>query len=163
VNFWKRFTQLNFQQLYSFLLLFLSHPLLIIPVFKATKKTIEVCNSLYGNKHQGNGKANGFRHALWNVLICINCFKIVRNKQKAVFFTQKLTDLYEKVTQNEILDRTMDLHNNTVGRICFLNFLDENEEKNIHFLQNMVENALKCSNIEQIKKAENRMVYLSEE
>ena len=50
--------------------------------------------------------------------------KYAKNKQKSVFWAQKVGDLYEKVTQNEILDQEMDLHNNTTGRILFLNHLE---------------------------------------
>jgi len=163
VNFWKRFSQLNARQLYRFALLFLSQPLLIVPVLTATLKTFSICNSLYGNAHQGNGKANGFRHALWNALVCKNSYRFIKNKQKTVFFAQELTDLYENVTKNEILDRTMDLHNNMLGRVCFLNYLDKKNEEMIEFLQKKAEISKFCTKIEEINIAENQIVYISED
>ena len=69
--------------------------------------------------------------------------KYAKNKQKSVFWAQKVADLYEKVTQNEILDQEMDLHNNTIGRIFFLNHLEQKEAKIIDLLQKMSQKAQK--------------------
>lgn len=96
---------------------------------------MKICDELYGNSHHKSNKANAFRHALWSVLICRNSYKITKNKQKSVFWAQRVTDLYEKVTQNGIEDQVMDIHNNAVGRICFLNFLESDEKEIIAFLQ----------------------------
>lgn len=141
---------------------FLKHPLLILPTIKATKQTFIICNELYGNEHQKSNKANAFRHALWNVLICQKSMKWLKNKQKSVFWAQKITDLYEKVTQNELLDEAMDLHNNTIGRICFLNFLSQNEEETINYLQEKAKNAQKVNNLEDFIKFRTQLTYLSE-
>nr|WP_147278480.1 hypothetical protein [Marinirhabdus gelatinilytica] len=72
-----------------------------------------------------------------------------------------MTDLYEKVTQNEPMDEAMDLHNNAVGRICFLNNLDKNEEETINFLQKKAENAQKVVTIDEMKKLQKELVYIS--
>lgn len=141
--------------------LFLKHPLYIFPTLKATNTTFKICNGLFGNEHHKSNPANAFRHALWNVLICQKVFKETKNKQKSVFFAQKMTDLYEKVTQNEPMDEAMDLHNNAVGRICFLNNLDKNEEETINFLQKKAENAQKVVTIDEMKKLQKELVYIS--
>jgi len=141
---------------------FLKHPLLILPTINATKQTFIICNELYGIEHQKSNKANAFRHALWNVLICQNSMKWLKNKQKSVFWAQKITDLYEKVTQNELLDEAMDLHNNSIGRICFLNFLSQNEEETINYLQEKAKNAQKVNNLEDFIKFRTQLTYLSE-
>ncbi len=88
--------------------------------------------------------------------------KRFKNKQKSVFWAQNITDLYEKVTQNEVLEEAMDLHNNTIGRICFLNFLDQNEEEIVTFLQNKAENSQKVEKLNAFKKHQNQLVYLLE-
>jgi hypothetical protein len=117
---------------------------------------------LYNNTHHKSNKANAFRHALWNVLICRNVIKYAKNKQKSVFWAQKVGDLYEKVTQNEILDQEMDLHNNTVGRIFFLNHFDQKEVKIIDLLQKMSQKAQKTDKIEEMRQHRNDLVYLTE-
>ena len=83
--------------------------------------------SLFGSRHHKSNKANAFRHALWNVLICQKTLKKTNNREKSVIWTKKVTDLYEKVTQNEFLDQLMDLHNNEIGRTLFLDLFDKNE------------------------------------
>lgn len=156
----KRIQQLSIRQLTRFAMLLLKHPFHIIPTLKATRRTFEICDQLYGKDHQRSNKGNAFRHAVWNVLLCKKTFKNSKNKQKSVFWAQRVTDLYEKMTQNELLDEAMDLHNNAVGRICFLNYLNQNEQEIIKFLQKKAENAKKVANIEELSKISNQMVYL---
>ena len=162
MKIWARIKKLSIPQLWKLSVLFLKHPLLIIPSLKATKRTFQICDELYGSDHHKSNKANAFRHALWNVLICKKSQKMLKNKQKSVFWAQKLTDLYEKVTQNEVLDEAMDLHNNTVGRICFFNVLDKNEEEIVIFLKNKAKNAEKVKKLDDFKKHQNQLVYLIE-
>ncbi|WP_432412195.1 DUF6973 domain-containing protein [Rasiella sp. SM2506] len=162
MKIWARIKKLSFPQLWQFSVLFLKHPLLIIPTLQATKRTFQICDTLYGKEHHKSNKANAFRHALWNVLLCKNSMKRFKNKQKSVFWAQNITDLYEKVTQNEVLEEAMDLHNNTIGRICFLNFLDQNEEEIVTFLQNKAENSQKVEKLNAFKKHQNQLVYLLE-
>ena len=162
MNIWRRITKLNIAQMWELSLLFVSRPLYIIPTIRATRKTLTICDRLYNNTHHKSNKANAFRHALWNVLICRNVIKYAKNKQKSVFWTQKVGDLYEKVTQNEILDQEMDLHNNTVGRIFFLNHFDQKEVKIIDLLQKMSQKAQKTDKIEEMRQHRNDLVYLTE-
>lgn len=162
MKIWTRIQNLNNAQLWQLSVLFLKHPLLILPTLKATKRTFQICNERYEKEHHKSNKANAFRHALWNVLICNYSLKRFKNKQKSVFWAQKVTDLYEKVTQNEKLDEAMDFHNNGVGRICFLNFLGRNEAETIVFVANMAENAKKVGKIGEMNKIQNQLVYLVE-
>ena len=162
MSIWGRITKLNLGQLCKLSLLFLSRPHYIIPTISATKKTLLVCDRLYKNTHHQSNKANAFRHALWNVLICRKVMKYAKNKQKSVFWAQKVADLYEKVTQNEILDQEMDLHNNTIGRIFFLNHLEQKEAKIIDLLQKMSQKAQKTKKIEQMHQHKNELVYLTQ-
>ena len=77
-----------------------------------------------------------------------------------MFWAQKVTDLYEKVTNNEPLDEAMDLHNNMMGRLCFLNFLGKNEAELVDFIEKKAENAKKVTNLIEIANLSNEMVYL---
>lgn len=160
MNIWKRIRQLSVGQLWKLTMLFVVNPFKIIPTLRATQRTFYICNKLYGKEHHKSNKANAFRHALWNALICKSIRKKSKNKQKTVFWAQKVTDLYENVTKNNELDEAMDLHNNAIGRISFLNFLDKKEEELVGFLQNKSKNARKIKNLEEIESTTNQMVYL---
>ena len=162
MNLWARIKRLSIPQLWDFSILFLKNPLLIIPTLKATKRTFEICNERFGNEHHKSNQANAFRHALWNVLICRNTLKNTKNKQKSVFWAQKVGDLYESVTQNKKLDEAMDLHNNAVGRIYFFNLLDKNEDEIVDFTFKKMELAKKVSKIEEMNRVYNEMVFIEE-
>ncbi len=140
----------------------MKHPLLIFPTLNATKRTFAICNEHFGTAHNRSNAANAFRHALWNVLICRNTLKRTKNKQKSVFWAQKVGDLYEKVTQNKPLEEAMDLHNNAVGRIYFLNLIDKTEEEIVSFTLEKMKNAKKVANIEEMERYRIEMFYLEE-
>ncbi len=121
-----------------------------------------VCDSLFGKSHHGNNRANAFRHAFWNVLICQKTLKWTKNQKKSMIWAEKVTFLYEKVTQNENLAKMMDLHNNGIGRILFSSIFDQNEEEIIENLTILMKNAQKIVKIEEFPIFNNQLVYLSE-
>ncbi|MEM7086688.1 MAG: hypothetical protein AAF489_10930 [Bacteroidota bacterium] len=162
MNIWKRIKQLSIGQLFKLGFVFAKRPLLIGPTLRATKRTMHICYTLYGGAHHKNGKANAFRHALWNILICQNCQKKTKNDKKSIIWTEKITILYEKVTKNEILDQHMDLHNNELGIKWFRANLFANEAEIISFIQKKLENAQKVAKIEEIENLENTLIYISE-
>ena len=129
---------------------------------RATKRTFEICNQHFGNLHHQNNAANAFRHTLWNILICKYSLKNTKNKQKSVFWAQKVGDLYEKATQNKPLDEAMDLHNNAVGRIYFLNLLDKNEEEIIDYTLKKMKSSKKTTTIEEMKRFYNEMIFIED-
>lgn len=161
MKIWQRIGQLSIGQLFKLSLLFLKHPLLILPTLKATKQTFIICDRLYGKAHHKSNAANAFRHALWNMLICVNSLKRTKNKQKSVFWAQKVTDLYEKVTKNDLLDQAMDLHNNAIGRMGFLNNLNKTEKEIIAFLQEKTQVAKKVANSNEMEKLKKELVYIA--
>ncbi|MDC8002437.1 hypothetical protein POV27_00100 [Aureisphaera galaxeae] len=142
--------------------LFLTHPLLIWPTWIATKRTFSICNELYGKSHHKSNKANAFRHAFWNLLICQKTLKKTKNAKKSADFTQKVTDLYEKATKNEEMDQAMDFHNNAIGRSLFLDFFDQNESELVNLVQKKAEKAQKVAKFEEIEQYKNELVYISE-
>ncbi len=143
-------------------MLFLSSPLLIRPTIWASKTTMTICDDLFGRSHHRSNKANAFRHALWNVLICQKTLKKTKNKKKSIIWTKKVTDLYEKMTQNEILEQNMDLHNNEVGRMLFFDLFDQNEATIIDFLNKKSQNAIKLAKTESVHNYKDQLVYLEE-
>ena len=162
MNIWVRIKRLNSKQLFQLSLLFLSRPLLIRPTLRASKRTMFICDDLFGSRHHKSNKANAFRHALWNVLICQKTLKKTNNREKSVIWTKKVTDLYEKVTQNEFLDQLMDLHNNEIGRTLFLDLFDKNEATIINYLKEKSENAQKLTETEDVTNFKGKLVYLEE-
>ena len=162
MTIWSRIQQLSPGQFIRLALAFAKRPLLIVPTLNATRQTMKICNRLYGRSHHKNGKENAFRHALWNMLICINTLKRTKNKQKSVFWAENITILYEKVTKNELFDQFMDLHNNELGRRWFLEDSFKNEEKLINFLQEKLKSAQKVTKIEKTGLIENCLIFISE-
>ncbi len=162
MNLWARIQRLSLKGIIRFGWLFLTHPLLIWPTWIATKKTFAICNDLYGKSHHKSNKANAFRHAYWNILICQKTMKLTKNAEKSIVFTQKVTNLYEKATKNDILDQAMDIHNNTIGRKLFLDFLDKNDTEIVNLVQKRANIAQKVAEIEEIKKFQDELIYISE-
>ena len=152
----------DFRQLFTIAGLVIQKPLYIIPTLLATKRTIHICNSVYGDEHHLHGRANAFRHALWNILICKEVFKISSNETKSVLWAKKITDLHEKLAPNEALEKAMDLHNNELGRIYFEKLTIASEKEVIAFLQKQAGMAVIIDNLEQIALFRDSMVYISE-
>lgn len=162
MDIWKKIRRISFFKLIQFGWIFLQKPRLIFPVWNATKETLKICNSLYGNAHQGRGKANAFRHACWNFQICEKSFKIIKNRTKSAKWAQKVVDLYEKVTKNDLLDQQMDFHNNEFGRNYFIQKTANFEQDSIDFLEKEAEKAQKVSNMADFEKFKGQLVYITE-
>jgi sialic acid synthase SpsE len=119
-----------------------------------------LCDELFGQTHHRSNKANAFRHALWNILICHKTLKRTQNKEKSIIWTEKVTNLYEKVTDNEKIEKAMDLHNNKVGLNLFLSVFDKKEEEIIVLLQEMMKTSRKVTNFEDLVKFNQALVHL---
>ncbi|MBT8256086.1 MAG: hypothetical protein KJO23_06055 [Bacteroidia bacterium] len=163
MNLWKRIRKLSLKQMFHLSFAFLKRPMLIGPTLKATRRTLSISYELFGGAHHRNGKANAFRHALWNILICKNVQKRTKNTEKSVNWAKKITFLYEKVTKNEKMDQKMDLHNNALGRAWFLSNIDENEAKLVDFIQKKLENARKIEENDTLTNYNECLIYISEE
>lgn len=161
MNLWRRVRSLSLRQLFQLAGLLLRNPRYIVPTLTATQRTFIICNTLYGQAHHKSNPANAFRHALWNWLICRNVQKITKKESKSIFWAQKLTDLYEKVTQNEDMDEAMDLHNNRLGRNWFSTKLFKNEAEIVAFLQKQAKMAKKIESIGQIPQFSENLVFIS--
>ncbi|WP_034260160.1 DUF6973 domain-containing protein [Altibacter lentus] len=161
MTIWARIQKLSIGQLWKLSLLFLSRPRLIGPTLRATRKTMDICDRLYGKAHHKSTKGNAFRHALWNYLICHEHYKIAENKQKAVVWAKKVTTLYEKVTQNAIIDEKMDLHNNEIGRREFHSNILLKQEEIVSFFSEKTQKAVKITP-ESRNYPKNELVYIVE-
>ncbi|GAA4275087.1 hypothetical protein U6A24_17110 [Aquimarina gracilis] len=162
MDIWTLVKQFSYRQLFKLSLLGAQKPLYINPTLRATRQTINICDSLYKDSHHKNGKANAFRHALWNVLICRNIFKFSKNEAKSIDWAKKITDLHEKLMKNEPLAEMMDLHNNEIGRQYFERLKHRSEEEIVDFLNGLTKNAKKITEIRAIEKHKNDLVYILE-
>ncbi len=160
MTIWARIRRLKIGQLIPFSLLFLNQPFLIRPTLRATKRTMVICDNLFGQAHHRSNKANAFRHALWNVLICHKTLKKTKNIEKSIIWAKKVTNLYEKVTNNEEIEKAMDVHNNNVGLDLFLSVFGENEEEIVVLLQKMMKKSEKVTNLEDFARHGHALVHL---
>lgn len=139
---------------------FIQQPLYLIPTYKATRKTLDLCNKKFGAKHHEDNRTNAFRHALWNFMICRKCYKISKSVEKALYWSKKVTDLHEKLLPNEELSTLMDLHNNRLGRDFFRKFPNIEIDKAIEALELKMKEAEKVSIIADLKNKGNQMVFI---
>lgn len=117
---------------------------------------------MFGKQHFSSNPTNAFRHALWNVLISRKVNKKLKNLSKSAHFAKKFTDLYEKVTQNELLDEQMDLHNNQIGRNLFLSKNDLNESEIVQFLHFLMKKSIKITKSEDIERNQEQLVHITD-
>ncbi len=152
----------NKGNIWSFLVLFLRHPLNFIPTLLATYQCVEISDEHYGNLHHKNNASNAFRHALWNYLIAKKCSRWRKNKRKAIKWAQEITDWHEEFSPNAPLEKEMDLHNNVIGRKLFILNDEKSIEDFIIVLKGKVSKAKRVATSEDIKKYRNDLVYIHE-
>ncbi|WP_079720427.1 DUF6973 domain-containing protein [Salegentibacter holothuriorum] len=152
---------MNFKELLAVFKVFISKPRYILPTYRATIETIRICDDLYQKEHHKNGKANAFRHALWNYLICQKCFKISSSVETVRIWSDQFTGLHEKLSPNQKLAKAMDLHNNRFGQTLFKGSQLKTEAI-IKLLQERMKEAFKVSKVEEIRKTKNNLVYIED-
>ncbi len=158
---WARIKNMNFKELFSVSRVFITKPRYILPTYKATIKTIKICDHLYEKEHHNNGTENAFRHALWNYLICEKCYPISGSVKIVRDWSDHITGLHEKLSPNQKLAKAMDLHNNRVGQFLFSeNTLSEGEI--IGRLEQKMNKAIKVINVLEIEKAKDKLVYIED-
>lgn len=154
-----KISKMNFRQLWVLIKVLVTRPLFIIPTYKATRETIRICNQRFGKAHHKDTRANAFRHALWNFLICEKCNKVSMSEENAVYWSEKVTNLHELLSPNRKIASKMDLHNNFIGRDLYLR---QPEADIIASLEKMMKEALKVYSAEEIEKAGKKLVYLED-
>jgi len=162
MNLWNRIKKLSIKQFFLLVINFVSRPLFFFPTHRATARTLAISKKLFGQKHHKNNSANAFRHALWNVLISLYCFKVSKSVEKSITWAEKITALHEKLAPNSELEMQMDLHNNEMGRILFLKLRLEKEKEDaiITILQDKMKTSKKVTNILEIENEKDEFVYI---
>lgn len=162
MNFWATIIRLDVYRVFKLLWIGIRHPLYVYPTIKATQKTIKICNSHYPGSHHKNGKANAFRHALWAMLLCLESYKVFKNRDKVMAWAKKITDFHEKLAPNSILETVMDIHNNTMGIRYFSTLRPyASQEKIILYLKTEIQNAKKIKDSQEVVHIKDTMVYIS--
>ncbi len=141
----------------------LSRPHFIWPTIKATKDCISISTKNYGKLHHKNGPANAFRHAFWNYLIAKRCFKWQKNEEVVLAWAKKVTDWHEDSFPNKKLPKTMDLHNNELGRFIFEQNTDKSEQEIIELLKQMALESIKIDRNSTLSEYKNQMVHILEQ
>lgn len=145
---------MDFRQLWSLFWLCARNLRFVIPTIKGTRKTVAVCDELYGNKHHKNGPENAFRHALWNTLIVQRCLTNGRPLEQSLDWAKTITDWHEDFSPNVDLAREMDLHNNRVGRDLIAEFPDESEDFLVGQLLKMVPLSRYVLSVAEVKRTD---------
>lgn len=156
-----RLKSMRLKELFSVLKVFIKRPRYIYPTYRATKKTLQICNELYPREHHKNGRENAFRHALWNYLICKFCFPISDDLDTARNWSNQITQFHEKLSPNKELAKAMDLHNNRVGQVLFINDGSTISEI-IDLLQEAMKNAVCIEKPNQTTRVKKELVFINE-
>jgi hypothetical protein len=161
---WNRIKSLNVQQLFLLLKTFGTRLAYFFPTHRATLQTVRICEKLFEKAHHKHNVPNAFRHALWNVLIAKNCYVKNNSIEKSVDWAKKVTDMHEKLAPNSNLEMLMDLHNNEIGRMLFLenSLHSENTDRILSVIKEKMETAVKVGSPEEIKKSKKEFVYLED-
>lgn len=149
---------LDLRQLLILSRILFTNPRFIVPTYKATRDTIKECDSRFGRKHHKNNRTNAFRHALWNYRICEKCYHYGGSTEKALEWSRRITNLHEKLAPNPEPAKTMDLHNNEVGRRLFSELGPHPDI--VQILLEKMKGSVKVASVEEISKAEDRLVFI---
>lgn len=160
MKIWKSIIRLNIRQLFQLSGIIIMRPRYILPTFRATRKTMKICDALYGNLHYKNTAANAFRHAFWNVLICLKTISLSKEPKSALAWAKKITDMHEKLIVNKHLETAMDIHNNAVGRNLFKENPTLSEDEFIYILKEKEEMAKKVEAISEIEFLKGELVFI---
>lgn len=161
---WNRIKNMSIKQLFLLVKTFGGKPEYFFPTHRATLKTVQICDDIFGKAHHKNNVTNAFRHALWNILIAKKCFKKNSSIEKSVEWAKTITDLHEKLAPNSKLEMNMDMHNNEFGRTLFaekqLQKMDE--EEIIVVLKEKMDTAVKVQSIDEIAINKRDFVYIED-
>lgn len=153
---------LHFSQVKSLWKFFVRNPLWFGLAVFATARCLQISNRHYGKRHSKNGKANAFRHALWNALIMYYCRYFGCAMPEAKRWARDLTTWHEEFSVNKPLAKAMDMHNNFVGR----SFYEENPlplRELIAALKELSSNSVFIHHPEEATRYTRELVYIEEQ
>ena len=147
-------------QIKQLIIWFFKHPSFLLATLYATFKTLKITQKEFPNIHGKHNKANAFRHALWNILIAKKCISSSNNLNHVLSWTTTFTDWHENFVVNKELPRLMDLYNNKMGRILFVQWKNKDTKEIVNLLKMKLESAIKITSKEEFETVNNNLVYL---
>lgn len=157
---WHILKRVNFKSLWQLAVLSIQHPYHLYPTYRATKECMRISTLHFGRDHYRNTPANAFRHALWNYLIAYYCAKRGTPPAKALKWTKAITDWHENAFVNSEPARSMDFHNNEIGRMLYLEHHAENMETIMQLLLDKTNEAVQVTKAAPIPTAGGPLVFL---
>tara|TARA_R110001632_G_scaffold43376_6_gene110006 strand:+ start:10322 stop:10726 length:405 start_codon:yes stop_codon:yes gene_type:complete len=132
----------------------------MISTLKATFSVMKIAQREFPDVHGQHNKANAFRHALWNIFIANKCKRFSKNNSQIIDWTKGFTDWHEEFSPNEEIAKSMDLHNNLIGRQLFIEHKNLDINQWIEVVKSKLINAELITSIEAIENYPNQLVYL---
>lgn len=161
MNPFKVIARVKPEGLWKLLKLAIPNILFLWSTYQATKNCMSISTEHFDKKHYQNGRANAFRHALWNILIAKRCMK--NNVGKALEWTKKITDWHEETFFGQQLPMLMDYHNNEVGRNLLKQNLEWTNEQFVSKLLTMTDEAFKIQEESELNQYKNQLVYITDD
>lgn len=131
-------------------ILLIIKPSYFVPTALTRNDALKETNKKWPGMDNWQTKADGFRHAYWNILLC---------RRINTTWAKAFTNAHESETMDD-LDKGMDLHNNEVGRYIF----KQNKKKSESQLSKITKNWTykKVRSISQIDNSANskNLVYI---
>ncbi|MDJ0645432.1 MAG: hypothetical protein QNJ57_05535 [Flavobacteriaceae bacterium] len=163
MTIWNVIKRFNFKESWQLLVLSARYPLYIYPTLKATSQSYLHAKREYPKDHGKRGKANAFRHAFWNILICFECKKWNKNTRRILAWAKLITDKHEQLSPNEPIDEQMDLHNNKIGRNLFIASSFTSVKEMSDTIKYKMTDARQIKTVEDIQLYPTDLVYIKEE
>jgi len=163
MNVARAIKSMDFSKLWGLFWLCVRHPLYAWPTFRATRRTVAVCDKEFGTAHHKNGRANAFRHALWNALIVHHCLKWYPKPMRALAWAKTITDWHEDFSPNREIARIMDLHNNRVGRNFVAKHLDVSESQLIQLVKTKIPLSRKHTTIKEMQVNTDQLAHIEDD
>ena len=87
-----------------------------------------------------------------------------KSVEKSVSWAKQITDLHEELAPNSYLEMQMDLHNNKVGRVIFIEhkLYQESQETIISVLEERMNSAILIKSAAEVENYTNEFLYLEE-
>lgn len=162
MTIWTIIKRFQYRQLWHLFVLSVKYPLYVYPTLKATSQGFLKAKKEFPNTHGKKGKANAYRHAFWNSLICFECKKWSKNTRRILAWAKLITDKHEQLSPNAPLDKRMDLHNNKIGRNLFIASSFTSVEEMSDTIKEKLKTAKKIEQVEDAESYPTDLVFISE-
>ena len=162
MTIWTIIKRFRYRQLWQLFLLSIKYPLYVYPTLKATSQSFLRAKHEFPEDHGKQGKANAYRHAVWNSLICFECHKWRKDRRRIIAWARLITDKHEQLSPNDPLDTAMDLHNNKIGRNLFISSTFTSIDEISDVVKEKLKTAKKIAQLEDTRQFPLDMVYIQQ-